>query len=53
MREVEETFNVSLSFVNRTAALHRKHGQVTDPYAQPRRGMRILTIVDEDYTALS
>ena len=49
MREVADIFNVSPTFVHCVVDLHRKHGQVTDPYAQPRRGHRVLTLADEDY----
>ncbi|KAF9779668.1 Homeodomain-like protein, partial [Thelephora terrestris] len=49
MRAVADTFNVSVGFVHHIVDLHRKHGQVTDPYAEPRRGHRILTAEDEDY----
>ena len=49
MRTVAETFNVSLGFVHHVVDLHRRYGQVTDPYATPRRGRRILTAADEDY----
>lgn len=49
MRTVADTFNVSVGFVHHVVDLHRKYGQITDPYAQPRRGHRILTLADEDY----
>lgn len=49
MREVAETFNVSVGIVHHFVDLHRKYGQVTDQYAQPRRGRKILTCADEDY----
>ena len=49
MREVADVFNVSAGFVHHVVDLHRKYGQVTDPYAQPRRGHRVLTFADEDY----
>ena len=49
MRTVADIFNVSVGFVHHVVDLHRKYGQITDPYAQPRHGHRILTIADEDY----
>ena len=49
MRTVAETFKVSLGFVHRIVDLYRRYGIVTDPYATPRRGRRILTTVDEDH----
>ena len=49
MREVVNTFNVSLGFVHHVIDLHRKYSQVTDPYTQLQCGHRILTFADEDY----
>ena len=49
MRTVAETFRVSLGFVHHVVDLYRRYGQVTDPYAMPRRGRRILTAADEDH----
>ena len=49
MREVANTFNISLGFVHHVVDLHRKYGQVTDPYTWSQRGHRILTFADEDY----
>ena len=49
MREVANTFNISLCFVHHVIDLHRKYGQVTDPYIRSQCGHRILTFADEDY----
>jgi len=50
MREVADIFKVPLGLVHHTVSLYRKcTSRVTDPYAQPRCGRRILTLVDEDY----
>ena len=49
MRSVADTFNVSLGFVHRVVNLHRTFGEVTDPYAIPRRGRRIVTATDEGF----
>ena len=49
MRTVADIFNVSVGFVHNVVDLYRMYGQTTDPYAQPRRRCRILTIADQDY----
>lgn len=38
MRAIADIFNVSVSFVHYVIDLHRKYGQITDPYAQPWQG---------------
>lgn len=49
MRSIAKIFNISVGFVHHVVDLHRKYGQVTDPYTQPWTGHRILTYADEDY----
>lgn len=47
MREVAETFNVSLGFVHSVVTLHRQFGQVTNPDTPgPRGRQRVLDAID-------
>jgi len=47
MREVAETFNVSLGFVHNVVALHQQFGQVTNPDTPgPRGRRRVLDAID-------
>jgi hypothetical protein len=49
MRDVANLSDVSVGFVHHVVDLYRNRGQVTDPYAEPRRGHRILTAEDKDH----
>ena len=49
MRSIAKIFNVSVGFVHHVVDLHRKYGQVMDPYTQPWTGHQILTSADENY----